>query len=137
MALFPKIQSPCPYKNDLSAIMDGDMCRMCKRQVVDITQMSDAQRVALIGGCKDEICVSYRLPTVAAAALAAAAILAPVGAAACDVTPSGGGMEIGGIKDTKHVEYVQVDPHDKATPELPVVYDDKDAAPAKPAKEAP
>jgi hypothetical protein len=31
MASFPKIQNPCPYQDNLAAIMDGDMCRMCRR----------------------------------------------------------------------------------------------------------
>src|SRR5665213_4627527 len=78
MALDPKIQSPCPYKNNLAAIMDGDVCRMCKRHVFDLSGMSDVERDFLIKGCKDEICVSYKFPirpAIAAAALAAAVIV--------------------------------------------------------------
>ena len=36
MAVFPKVQSPCPYKGQLSEIMDGDTCRLCNRQVFDL-----------------------------------------------------------------------------------------------------
>ncbi len=36
MAVYPKIQSPCHYKGNSSSIMDGDTCRMCKRQVFDL-----------------------------------------------------------------------------------------------------
>ncbi|HWD29394.1 MAG TPA: hypothetical protein VG387_19630 [Rhizomicrobium sp.] len=131
MALFPKIQSPCPYKNDISALMDGDMCRMCHRQVVDISNMSDAQRVSLIAGCQDEICVSYRLPALSAVALAVAVVL-PTAAAACDAVPET--IVMGGIKDTQHVTYVHVG--DKSAPALPVVYEDA-APPAKPAPAGP
>jgi len=125
MALFPKIQSPCPYKNNIAAYMDGDMCRMCKRQVVDITAMTDGERVAFLEGCETEVCVSYRLPVrpaLAAAAIAAAAIVAPTAAAACEATSN---VEIfmGGIKDTSNIEYVET-ASDRAIPVLPVVYDD-------------
>jgi hypothetical protein len=128
MAIFPKIQSPCPYKSDLAAIMDGDICRMCRRQVVDITAMSDAERVALIAGCKDEICVRYAFPVrpaVAAAALAVAAVAVPSAAAACS-DPQVIEVVVGGIKDPANVQYVKA-PEDKSVPELPVVYESKPA----------
>ncbi len=61
MALYPKIQSPCPYKNNLSAIMRaGDALLHVQASVFDLSGMSDNERVALITGCKDEICVSYK-----------------------------------------------------------------------------
>ncbi len=121
MSLYPKIQSPCPYKNDLSAVMDGDFCRMCKRHVVDLSPMNDDQRVAFLKGCSGEVCVSYRIPArLAAAAMAIAAVTAPVAAAAQCVNEE---IEIimGGIKDTKHTEFVK---DDGTIPLLPVVYDD-------------
>jgi len=122
MAIFPKVQSPCPYKNNLAAIMDGDVCRMCKRQVIDITDWSDDERVALMKGCKDEVCVSYRFrPALAAAAIAAAVIGAPTAAAACDAT-SEVVVIVGGIKDPANTEYIQ-DASDSAIPQLPVVYE--------------
>jgi predicted Fe-S protein YdhL (DUF1289 family) len=134
VARFPKIQSPCPYKNPL-ALMDGDMCRMCKRQVVDLNGMSDSQRVALMEGCSGEICVTYKLsvrPVLAAAAFAALAVAAPTAAAAADSIDFV--VVTGGIKDTIHVEYVE-DPADAKIPALPVVYEDKAAAPAAKAAE--
>ena len=87
MALFPKIQSPCPYQADLAAIMDGDMCRMCKRQVTDLTAMDDAGRVAFFEDCETEVCVSYRVPVRSAlgAAVLAAAAVAALPAAAQEV----------------------------------------------------
>jgi hypothetical protein len=126
MAIFPKIQSPCPYKGDLSAIMDGDVCRLCERQVLDLTHMTNGERVAFMKGCTGEVCVSYRMP-VLAAVIAVAAIGVPMAAAACEAT-----TEIiittGGIKDPAHVQWVK-DTGDASTPDLPVVYE-KDAKPA-------
>ena len=126
MAMFPKIQSPCPYKNDLASVMDGDMCRMCKRQVVDLTAMSDGERVSFLKGCESEVCVSYRLPVriAMAAAIAAAAAGVPMAAAAADTQTVIEEVVVGGIKDPSKVEFVH---HQDAAriAELPVVYEDK------------
>ncbi len=136
MAIFPKIQSPCPYKNDLAAIMDGDMCRMCKRQVVDLTAMSDEGRVAFLSACKEEVCVSYRLPLRAASAAAALAVAGmPMAAAAADAPPPpcNPSMEVveyvvvGGIKDPAHLSYVKAD--ETGLKPLPVVYEDAGKTP--------
>ncbi len=129
MALYPKIQGPCPYKNQLSAVMDGDMCRLCKRQVFDLTDMSDTQRVAFFKECSGEVCVSYRIrPALAAAAIAALAVSAPVSAVAQIETVIL--IEAGAIKDPKHVEFVQ-DTADATMAVLPVVYDNAKARPPK------
>jgi len=154
MARFPRIQSPCPYKSDLAAVMDGDFCRMCKRNVHDLTGWTDAARVAFLAGCETEVCVSYRLPV--RSALAAAALVAALPAAAQDMpaqdvtmpqivaaapdyaaadanyaNPGDEDLEIfvGGITNPGKVEFVE-DPADAAIPELPVVYEA--AGPAKP-----
>ncbi|HEY1629950.1 MAG TPA: hypothetical protein VGF56_01480 [Rhizomicrobium sp.] len=133
MAIFPKIQSPCPYKGKLSDIMDGDMCRLCKRQVFDLTAMSDGARVAFIEGCEGEVCVSYKFPirpAIAAAALVAAMAVAPTMAAACDNTE----VEVvvtGGMVKPKQAEYVRT-PDDSKVPEIPVVYDKKRDAKVNP-----
>lgn len=151
MAFFPRVQSPCPYKSDLAAIMDGEMCRMCKRQVIDITDWSDEARRALIAGCRDEVCVSYRLPlrpALAAAALAAAAIptaaaaqdqsVAPAPAPVTAVTSDEIGpmemdyVEVGGITDPANTEFVSVEEL-AAIPEVPVAYEDESAAAPAPA----
>ena len=148
MAIFPKIQSPCPYKSELAAVMDGDFCRMCKRQVFDLSDWSDGERVAFLARCSDEVCVSYRLPLRAllAAATLASLAAAPAAAANGEVNDSGlaiqamaemamGAMDppdefvmVGGIKDPARVEYVEVT--DMAVPELPVIYEDPAAAPS-------
>ena len=133
MAIFPKVQSPCPYKSNLAAVMDGDMCRMCKRQVVDLSPMTDTQRLAFMAGCAEEVCVSYRLPVrvAAAAAVAVMAVAAPMAAAAQDVDDTEVmDLIVGGIKDLKNVQYIE-DKADKAMAELPVVYEDEAAQPAK------
>jgi hypothetical protein len=64
-----------------------DFCRMCQRQVHDLTGMTRAERTAFVAGCGGEACVSYTVrlkPAVAAAALAAstAILVAPAPAMA-------------------------------------------------------
>lgn len=77
MSLFPRIQSPCPYSDRLDEVMLGSHCSMCQRDVIDISAMSDGERMALVADCDGEVCVSY---TVAAkGALAAAALGAALG----------------------------------------------------------
>lgn len=131
MAIFPKVQSPCPYKANLASILEGDMCGMCKRQVVDLSPMTDAGRMAFMAGCKDEVCVSYKLPIgpALAAAMALATAATPMAAAAQE---AGNGMImeeiiVGGIKDVSKIEYIE-DASDKAIPEMPVIYDDAPTA---------
>lgn len=136
MAFFPKIQSPCPYKSDLASVMDGDMCRMCERQVIDISAWSDDERVAFLAGCETEVCVSYTLPlrpALAAAALAAAMLPATAAAQVPDAAIEDSGMEMiitaGGITDPGNVEFVAAE--DIADlPDVPVVYEDEAPAPA-------
>jgi len=144
MAIFPKIQSPCPYKDNLAAIMDGDMCRLCKRQVTDLTAMSDDQRMAFMAGCTEEVCVSYRLPIRVAAAVAVAAAAAAVPMAAAAQQAVSAPQEItevvvtGGIKDLSKVKYVKVaDDAPQAGAELPVVYEEKPASAARAPAPAP
>ncbi|HEX4859835.1 MAG TPA: hypothetical protein VFV07_01275 [Rhizomicrobium sp.] len=131
MALYPRIDSPCPYKGDLSAIMDGDVCRLCKREVFDLTAMDDAQRVAFMTGCTGEVCVTYRMPmrtALAAAALAAAVVAVPTAAAACSDTTEVLVVMGGGIKDPANVQYVK-DTSDRNVPQVPVVYEPKQQSP--------
>src|SRR5687767_6336891 len=54
MSMFPVIQSPCTYQGRLSEIMDGRTCRMCKREVHDISQMSDRERRTFLQACEGE-----------------------------------------------------------------------------------
>jgi len=128
MAIFPVIQNPCPYKGNISSIMDGDVCRLCKRQVFDLTSWSDDERVMFLKNCNTQVCVTYRFPVraAAAAAVAIAAIAAPVTAVACDSTDVTV-VVVGGIKDPANVKFVE-NSGDKAIPALPVVYESKSAA---------
>lgn len=85
MPIFPKIERPCPYVDRLDEIMDGDVCRMCQRQVFDLTDMDDAGRMAFLATCSGETCVSYRLPARAVlAATMLASMAMPLAAAAQD-----------------------------------------------------
>lgn len=148
MARFPKIDSPCPYKSQLAAVLDGDFCRMCKRDVFDLSGWADGERLAFLSGCETEVCVRYTLPVrpvLAAAALAAAIVAVPAHAQDTAPTAVEAGMPdeeldwvvVGGIKDPKTAALVQVeDPADAAVPELPVVYDDHEDVPAVKAKPA-
>lgn len=131
MALYPKIDSPCPYKGDLSAILDGDVCRLCKREVFDLTAMGDAERVAFMKGCAGEVCVTYRMPmrtALAAAALAAAVAAVPTAAAACSDPTNVEMVIVGGIKDPANVQYTK-DTSDRNVPAVPVVYEPKTEPP--------
>ena len=144
MGLFPVIQSPCPYKGDLSDIMDDSLCRLCKREVVDITAMSDAERVALVAGCPDELCVSYKVAARSAlAAMAMGAAVASLPAAAKDVQLVGGPAQaaagedwddmmiiVGGLRKPAETKWVK-EKGERTKPDLPVVYDDAPAAPKK------
>lgn len=133
MPLFPKIQSPCPYRARLTEVMDGDHCRMCDRTVFDLSAWSGAERAAFLAGCAEEVCVSYRAPVrIAAAAMAAAALTSPVAAAA--QPPEEIVIVVGGIKDPKNARFVDSKDAKQPLPELPVVYDD---APQPPAKDRP
>lgn len=145
MALFPRIQSPCPYKDRLGEVMVGDSCGKCHRQVHDISAMSDAQRMALVAGCKDEICVSYSV--VAKTALAAAAMSAALGmpvAAAAETVAATESLDaaenpdeymdviiVGGLKTPKKTVWIDTK-RPAGLAKLPVVYED--AVTAKPAK---
>src|SRR4051794_21278040 len=110
MAMFPKVQSPCPYKANLAAVMDGDFCRMCKRTVVDLSPMTDGERIAFLKACEGEVCVSYRLPAKVAfaAALAAAAVGAPLAAAAAEAdSASMTELVVGGLRNPAGAEMIR------------------------------
>lgn len=129
MSIFPKIQGPCPYKNELSKYMEGDLCRMCDRRVVDLNPLSDTERVALISGCKDKICVSYNLRPAVAAALTVAVIGVPMAAAAQDIEIEQDTIIVGAILEPEGVDYFS-DAMDALLVDVPVVYEDEAAEPA-------
>ncbi|MES2058714.1 MAG: hypothetical protein V4564_22435 [Pseudomonadota bacterium] len=146
MSLFPRIQSPCPYKGNLSDIMDGSLCRLCKREVYDLTALSDGERQALVNGCETEICVSYTVSTrsvLAAAAMGVAAMTTPAFAqqtpqagpvaAALDDATEFSDIIVGGLRAPKQAQWVKDEPVSDA-PALPVTYDDP--APAQGADQA-
>ena len=86
MQFFPKVDSPCPYKGALSDILDGDICRLCKREVHDLSGMAEDAKRALFDGCADDICVTFRIdmrPALAAIAVGAG-VMVPTALAAQD-----------------------------------------------------
>ena len=148
MTLYPKIDSPCPYKNEAAAVLEDDFCRLCQRSVFDLSAMGENDRRAFLAGCGDEeVCVSYRFPlrpALAAAALAVAAV--PMAAAAQEAPPAPASepaastpapdaaagndyiLVMGGIHDPSRARFVE-DPAASSLPELPIVYEDAPAAP--------
>ena len=127
MAVFPLIDSPCPYKGRLSEIMEGDVCRLCRREVHDLSAMADADRRAFLKACRGEVCVSYRVAAGTAVALTAfgiTALASPPAAAQTDPTQCLEVIIVGGIKDPSKAVLVE-DDSDKDIPELPVVYEPK------------
>lgn len=84
MSLLPWVQRPCPYLDRLDAVIEGDFCRKCKREVHDITDLDEAGRAAFFEACNGKACVRYRfdaMPAAAAALIAASAAIAVVPAA--------------------------------------------------------
>jgi hypothetical protein len=137
MAVYPLIDSPCPWKGRLNEIMKGDTCTLCHRQVHDLTSMSGAQRRAFLKSCGGEVCVSYRVAAgtaIALGALAAAAVASPPAAAQPDPTEPVVWIIVGGIKDGAKAVLVE-DESDKTIPELPVVFEPATSG-AKPAPAA-
>lgn len=89
MPLFPKIDRHCPFKSELSSMMNGNHCTMCKRDVTDLTAMNNAEKRAFLNSCSGETCVRYEIPVArkiaTAAALGAASIALSGTAAAQDI----------------------------------------------------
>ena len=82
MSLFPLVQDPCPYKGPIEDILVGSQCRLCQREVFDLTGMSASERRELVSGCSNSegLCVRYRVragSAVAAAMLGAAGLASP------------------------------------------------------------
>jgi hypothetical protein len=89
MAPFPTIQRPCPYLDRLDTVIDAGFCRMCSREVHDLTAMDERERAGFLAACGGDACVSYRMnvkPALAAAMIAASAavLAAPQAALAKD-----------------------------------------------------
>jgi hypothetical protein len=135
MAVFPKIQSPCPYKGDLADIVEGDVCKLCQHKVHDITDMSDAERFDLVNNAKTELCVSYKVGARSVlAAMAAGAAITSMPLAAQDEGASAGGelrgstmvIVVGGMRKPTKTEWVKDEAPSKLA-ELPVVYEDAPA----------
>jgi hypothetical protein len=87
MALFPKIDQPCPLGIDEQRRIAG-YCGRCSMTVHALDAMGEAERVALLGSARGSVCVSYRTrrtPGVGFGAAFALAVASP--AFATDVLP--------------------------------------------------
>jgi len=62
MALFPKIDQPCPLGIDAQKRIGG-YCSRCDKGVHALDAMTDAERRALLRDARGSICVSYRTPS--------------------------------------------------------------------------
>jgi hypothetical protein len=71
-------------------VIDGGFCRMCRREVHDLTAMDERERADFLGQRGGDACVSYTMnvkPVLAAALIAAsAAVLAAPGEALAATT---------------------------------------------------
>lgn len=74
MALFPKIDQPCPLGVDEQKRIAG-YCGRCSKTVHALDAMSDAERVALLQSARDSLCVSYRTRRTPGVGLSAALAL--------------------------------------------------------------
>lgn len=129
--MFPRIQRPCPFKDNLSEVMNGDVCRVCTRKVYDLNAMSAAERATFLASCSGEVCVSYSLRPAILAAASVVALAMP--AAAQDPNLSEEVIMVGGI-DAARIEYV-ADPNAVSAPDMPIVYEDE--APVEPTEAKP
>lgn len=146
---FPRIQSPCPYKGNIAAILENDICRLCKREVFDLTDMSEKEQASFFKSCSGDVCVRYSLPVrgAAVASLALAATALPAAAqeiSQADISVSYSNFDdlqitpseicpdeewsdvifVGGIKDVSAIE--MIDPSDEVDlADLPVIYLDE------------
>lgn len=88
MALFPKIDSPCPLRWKEMPSAERNFCTLCQRKVHNLDGMTTAQRRDFLASCSGEVCVAYTvprrrsaLPAAAGLGLAAALSLSPALAA--------------------------------------------------------
>jgi hypothetical protein len=145
MAIYPIVDQQCPFKKELAAHMQGDFCTICDKQVVDLSPMTDDERVAFVESRTGDVCVSYKLPlkrAIAAAALSA--MVVPMAAAAQDASAEAaqnatenydegeivGVFSVGAIKKQGKRIYIET-AEDLALPELPIATE-PDTNPPKP-----
>ena len=74
MALFPKIDSPCPLRWKEMPSAERNFCTLCQRKVHNLDGMTTAQRSDFLAGCSGEVCVAYTVPRRRSAVPAAAGL---------------------------------------------------------------
>lgn len=87
MPRYPELDMHCPIEGRIGEVLDGSFCRRCRTTVHDLDALDEASRLRLMAGTQGDVCVRYRMPPFAAAALIAAGIGASP-AAAQDTTPA-------------------------------------------------
>lgn len=68
---YPEIATPCPVRDRLDSLISEDVCGQCNSRVHDLDAMTRPQRLRLLAGAREGLCVRFRAP-VAIAAMAAA-----------------------------------------------------------------
>lgn len=74
MALFPRIDSPCPLRWKEMPSAERNFCTLCQRKVHNLDGMTTAQRRDFLANCSGEVCVAYTVPRRRSAAAAAAGL---------------------------------------------------------------
>lgn len=131
MALFPRINSPCPLSADEQKAVDG-RCARCDKHVHALNEMNSAQCAELLAAASGPLCVSYKVSAAQALrmsgvgfAMAATLVAGAAVAADAPVYPANeAGSEklefiiiTGGVDDPTDAAWID----DSDLPELPVL----------------
>ncbi len=140
MALFPKIDMACPYKDTLDTFMKDEFCAKCEKTVLDLTHLTDETRQQRLSACSGEVCVTYRIPVKRLVASAAIALMGlPVLAAAQDAPEQAVSDDelyyfsdedviiVGAVRDTNEVLWIDIEAEQYMThiPETEDLVDNK------------
>lgn len=140
MALFPRIDSPCPLSADEQWAIDG-RCARCDKHVHALNEMNSAQRPDLLAAASGPLCVSYKVSAAQALRMSgvgfamAATLVAATGIAAeAPVYPADEAdyeklefiIITGGVDDPADAAWID----DSDLPELPVLVESAIPLPA-------
>ncbi len=64
--MFPKISSPCPLQSIQLPESGNFNCSACKREVHDLSLLSEETRMEFLQSCSGKVCVSYKVKMTAA-----------------------------------------------------------------------
>jgi hypothetical protein len=107
MALFPKIDQPCPLGIDAQRRIAG-YCGHCSKHVQALDGMNDAERGAFLRNAAGPVCVSYRVPLRrgVSAGLGAALVLSLAGPVRATDTPMQASTETNSVQAIQNVKTV-------------------------------